>query len=296
MQNEQPQQSDRLMQKQQTTIVLNNRELQRVSNFIGAEIGIQLPSSKHTLVEGRLRKRLRTLGFTDFTSYLDHALDGSECESERLHLIDAITTNKTDFFREPEHFDYLMQHALPEMEKNREINGRRELNLWSAGCSSGEEPYTLAIVMHEAAEKISGMRFNILGTDISQSCLQTAARGVYTENRVEPVPLKLRQKYFLRSLDPADELVQMGDELRSRVNFASLNLMSRVFNINYKMDVIFCRNVMIYFNNEIRKELIDRFENSLLPGGYLFVGHSESINGISSRFKQVAPMVYQKQQ
>ena len=295
MQNEQPQQSDRLMQNKQTKIVLNNRELERVSNFIGAEIGIQLPSSKHTLVEGRLRKRLRTLGFADFKSYLDHALDGAESESERLHLIDAITTNKTDFFREPEHFDYLIQHALPEMEKNREIDGRRELNLWSAGCSSGEEPYTLSIVMHEAAEKISGMRFSILGTDISQSCLQTAARGIYTENRVESVPLKLRQKYFLRSRDPADELVQMGDELRSRVNFASLNLMSRVYNINHKMDVIFCRNVMIYFNNEIRKELIDRFENSLLPGGYLFVGHSESLNGINSRFKLVAPMVYQKQ-
>ena len=296
MQHDKTQQSDSLMQEKYIRIELKERELKRVSDFIGAEIGIQLPSSKHTLVEGRLRKRLRTLGFTDFKSYLDHALDGLDGESERLHLIDVITTNKTDFFREPEHFEYLIQNALPEMEKNRKVNGRRELNLWSAGCSSGEEPYTLSIVMHEAAEKISGMRFSILGTDISQSCLQKAARGIYTESRVESVPLRLRQKYFLRSRDPADELVQMGEELRSRVNFESLNLMNRTYNINQKMDAIFCRNVMIYFNNKIRKELIDRFENSLLPGGYLFIGHSESLNAISSRLKQVAPMVYQKQQ
>ena len=273
---------------------LREADLRRVSEFIGDEVGIQLPPSKRTMVEGRLRKRLRTLGFDDFPSYLDFTLKTPDGEYEKLHLIDVLTTNKTDFYREPEHFDYLIKTALPKLEKMRREAGRMEINVWSAGCSSGEEPYTLAIVLNEAAERMTGLRFGIMATDISQTVLKKAKSGVYTESRIEPVPLAIRKKYFLRSADKKSEVVMMGPELKHHIRFGSLNLMSRSFPLQKKMDAIFCRNVMIYFNNQIREELVNRFDKQLVPGGYLFIGHSESLGGLKTRLEQVAPMVYQK--
>lgn len=274
--------------------VLSEKQLRRVADYIGREVGIQLETSKHTLVEGRLRRRLRLLGFDDFRDYLDFVLDSADGRNEQLHLIDAITTNKTDFFREPEHFRYLVDTALPELERYRRQHGRPDLHFWSAGCSSGEEPYTLAIVLSETMEHHPGLRFSILATDISKTSLQAAKRAVYSEKRIEPVPLELRRKYFLRSKNRAEELVKMGPELRSRITLGSLNLMATSFGIKQKMDVIFCRNVMIYFNNPIREKLVQRFERQLLPGGYLFIGHSESLNNLKHGLKMVAPMVYRK--
>ena len=274
--------------------VLNDRELKRVANFIGNEVGIQLPESKRTLVEGRLRKRLRILGFDNFRSYLDYTLENEEGELEKLQLIDVITTNKTHFYRESDHFDYLTKSALPELEKIRQKEARRELNVWSAGCSTGEEAYTLSIELNEVDVNQGDFLFNILATDISHSCLSHGSRGVYTERQVEGIPLELRKKYLLRSRDTKDQLVQMGSELRHKISFKSLNLMDNVFSLPNKMDVIFCRNVMIYFNNEVREALVEKFENQLIKGGYLFVGHSESLNGIKTSLKQVAPMVYRK--
>ena len=276
------------------SVKLAGADFERVARFIGEFVGIQLPESKHTLVEGRLRKRLRQQGITDFGTYLDYALGSPEGENERLHLIDAITTNKTDFFREPEHFDYLTSQALPEMKRNCIRDGRPELGIWSAGCSTGEEPYTLSMVMHEAVEKTTAMKFSILATDISQHCLETARRGIYTEKHVQAVPLELRKKYLLKSRRSADALVCIGPELKSRVHFGVLNLMDRQFSLKHRMDAIFCRNVMIYFNKAIREELVDKFEKHLVSGGYLFVGHSESLNGLKNGLRQVAPMVYKK--
>ena len=273
---------------------LSERELKRVARFIGDAVGIQLPDSKKILVEGRLRRRLRKLGYSCFKQYLDFVLDDPRGKDERLHLIDVLTTNKTDFFREPEHFDYLINQALPELDKQRIKAGRADIKLWSAGCSTGEEPYTLSIVMNEAMPQFPGMRFQILATDISHSCLQTGKRGVYTEKNIEPVPMELRKKYFLRSRDRRSELVQMGPDLRQRITFQELNLMDEQFSLPHMMDVIFYRNVMIYFNNEIRERLVAKFERQLHPGGYLFVGHSESLNAIDSSLEQVAPMVYRK--
>jgi len=286
-------QSDTTPQSQ-TGCSLSKGELRRVAEFINDQVGIQLTGSKHTLVEGRLRKRLRKLAFKSYKEYLDYVLDSPEGKHERLHLIDTITTNKTDFFRESEHFNYLINKALPELGKRRLQEGRRELRVWSAGCSSGEEAYTLSIVLNEAVEVHSGLTFSILATDISSRCLDTASRAIYPEQRIAPVPMPLRKKYFLRNSDASKELVQMGPELRSRIKFGSLNLMSSNFGIPQKMDVIFCRNVMIYFNDEIREQLVRRFEQQLVPGGYLFVGHSESLNGLENGLEQVAPMVYRK--
>ncbi len=273
---------------------LQQAELQRVITFIDREVGIQLSVSKHTLVEGRLRRRLHQLGFKSYKAYLQFVLDTPEGKHERLHLIDALTTNKTDFFREPIHFQYLVDDALPELMNQHKSEGRRKLHVWSAGCSSGEEAYTLAIVLNEALEKFAGIRFSILATDISKSCLDTARNAIYPDHRIEPVPHPFRKKYLLRSRNPAEALVQMGPNLRDRVRFESLNLMNRNFNLAEKMDVIFCRNVLIYFNAETREKLIQRFEKQLVPGGYLFVGHSESLNGLDTNMKPVSPMVYRK--
>ncbi len=278
---------------QQHLIVLSEHELKRVSDFIGNEVGIQLPMAKRTLVESRLSKRLRVLGFNDFKSYLDHTLESADGALEKLQLIDVLTTNKTSFYREPDHFDYLVNHAVPAIVK-KNGNNRQEIKVWCAGCSTGEESYTLSIELNEMSTAHNKLPFNILATDISHSCLSKASRGVYTERQAESIPLELRKKYLLRSRNSDEALVQMGPQLRQRIKFKSLNLMDERFDAPKNMDVIFCRNVMIYFNNELREGLVKRFESHLVKGGYLFVGHSESLNGIKTTLEQVAPMVYQK--
>ena len=276
------------------TARLSDGDLRRVAQYIGAEVGIQLPPAKRSLVEGRLRKRMRRLGFHSYADYLDFALESAEGEGERIHLVDVVTTNKTDFFREPEHFRYLVQEALPELLRSWPEQGRRELAVWSAGCSSGEEPYTLAMVLCEAAAHRAGLRFSILATDISGRAIATAQRAIYPEARIAPVPMALRQKYLLRSRDGSNGLVRMGPELRQRVRFGQLNLMARDFGLHQPMDIIFCRNVMIYFNNSIREALVARFEAQLAPGGYLFVGHSESLSGMDSGLTRLSAAVYRK--
>lgn len=274
--------------------MLADRDLRRVAAFIGSVAGIQLPPSKRSLVEGRLGKRVRRLGFDDFRQYLNYALDSPEGIGERIHLVDAITTNKTSFFREPDHFRYLMEQVLPALERARGHAGRWELVIWSAGCSSGEEAYTLAMVLSEAAEHYAGLRFGILATDISERMLASARRAIYPEERLAPVPMTLRRKYWLRSRDPRDGLVRSGPELRERVRFGRLNLMAQDFGLKRRIDVIFCRNVMIYFNNQHRAALVRRFAEQLVPGGYLFIGHSESLSGLDTGLKQQSAAVYRK--
>ena len=278
----------------QSNAVLHDRELKRIASFIDKEVGIQLPVTKRSLVEGRLRKRLRLLNFNDFKDYLDYVFNCADGESEKIHLIDVLTTNKTNFYREPEHFEYLVKSVVPNLESIVKADSRHEINVWSAGCSTGEEAYTLSIVLNDYAASKANFKFNILATDISHVCLTKASRAVYTERQVEPISLELRRKYLLRSRNVEDALVKMSAELRNRVQFKSLNLMDARFSLPHKMDVIFCRNVMIYFNNKLREELVARFEDNLFDGGYLFVGHSESLNGIKTNLKQVFPMVYQK--
>ncbi len=270
---------------------LSEKDMKRVAEFIGRQAGIQLPMSKQALVEGRLRKRMERLGFSDFRAYLNYVLESADGEKERLQLIDVITTNKTDFFREPKHFEYLVQQVVPERLKKTD----GILNIWSAGCSTGEEAYTLSMVMAEAKADNHNLKYEILATDISHTCLRTGSQGIYTERQIVPVPTVLRKKYLLKSRDPKEAFVQMGPEIRRPVHFDKCNLMDSSFSIKQKMDVIFCRNVMIYFNSETKYELVKKFENQLLPGGYLFVGHAESLSGMQTNMRQVSPMVYFKE-
>jgi chemotaxis protein methyltransferase CheR len=213
-------------------------------------------------------------------------------EEELVHLINVITTNKTDFFREPAHFQYLVREALPEM--LRHSSGRRTITVWSAGCSSGEEPYTLAMVLREFVAEQRGIDFMILATDISTKVLDKAKLAVYDDERIGPIPDELRKKYLLKSKDAVNRVYRVVPELRQRTRFRRLNFMDSDFGFRETMDVIFCRNVIIYFDKETQEKLLNRFCTYLSSDGYFFMGHSETLLGMDVPLVQVAPTVYRK--
>ena len=269
---------------------LSPRDFQRIGAFVEAHTGIRMPEAKRTMVESRLRSRLRDLGLKSYTDYCDHALSGDE--EELVKLVDQVTTNKTDFFREPAHFDYLVQHACPTLSRERGAGFVRDLTVWSAACSSGEEPYTLAMVLSELAITQPGFHFTILATDICTSVLEHAERAIYAEDRVDPVPPRLRARYLLQSRDRERKLVRIAPELRERVTFRRLNLMEDRYPLREPVDIIFCRNVFIYFERKTQEQILNRFVRHLAPGGYVFLGHSEAINGHDVPLKAVAPTTY----
>lgn len=274
-----------------TNAVLLPRDFERLSAFIESHCGIRMPAGKKVMLESRLRKRLRHLGLTRFTDYCDLVLrDGSDAEV--VQMIDAVTTNKTDFFREPQHFEHLVKSALPALMQAEGAGIRRDLMVWSAGCSSGEEPYTLAMVLSEVARRLPGFRFLILGTDICSDVLERARSAIYEESKVDPVPTELRKRYLLRSKNSEQGLVRICPELRSLVRFRRLNFLDEDFGLREPMDVIFCRNVFIYFDRDTQEAILRRFCRNLVPGGYVFLGHSETINGLRVPLTQVAPTVY----
>ncbi len=267
---------------------LSDKEFRRFAEFIHCECGIKLPPSKKTMLEARLQKRLRILGMADFTAYADQLFSPGGMERELIHLIDAVTTNTTDFFREPRHFEYMDDVLLPQW---RAAQKGREFRVWSAGCSLGMEPYTLSMVLSEFASRFPDFRFSIMATDISTQVLEKAARGVYTEDQVRAVPETLKRKYFLRSKDRARGLVRVAPELRSTVTFRRLNFMED-FGVKDKLDVVFCRNVIIYFDKATQETLLRRLTDCLLRGGHLFIGHSESLAGMALPVAQAAPTIY----
>jgi chemotaxis protein methyltransferase CheR len=273
---------------------LSRKDHKLVADYVHRTAGIQLPESKMSLVEGRLRKRQRQTGYASLHEYINVVLNSEEGNEERLHLLDAITTNKTDFYREPDHFQILRKHVVKTLEPLRQQGWKQPLRIWSAGCSSGEEPYTLAIEMMELCRELPGFKFSIHATDISNSCLIKARKAIYPHSRIDPVPIMFRKHYLLRSKNRTKDLVCMGPELRDKVNFGVFNLLTDTYDFKPRFDIIFCRNVMIYFNSDDRRQIINRFSHSLVSGGLLFIGHAETIADASSIFKQVVPTVYQK--
>jgi chemotaxis protein methyltransferase CheR len=250
-----------------------------------------MPPTKRVMVETRLRRRLRALGMTSFADYANRIFGPQVDEEEIVHLIDAITTNKTDFFREPSHFDYLVREALPTLLRERDSSAL--FTLWSAASSTGEEPYTLAMVLDGFAEARS-INWRIVASDVSTQVLARAQRAIYPEALAEPIPPVLRYKYLLRSRDREKGLVRIVPRLRQKVNFLRVNLLSSHYDIPKPVDVIFCRNVFIYFNRQTQGQILERFCGYLRPGGYVFLGHSETVNGISVSLVQVAPTVYRR--
>jgi len=273
---------------------LKDKEFQLFSSFIYEQVGIQLPPTKKTMLEARLQKRLKALDLDGFDAYRQFVFSQEGQRAELVHLIDVVTTNKTDFFREPGHFTYLTQKALPDIIERRGSRPSELLRIWSAGCSSGEEPYTLAMVLSEFAVEQHGLRFSILASDISTRILETAKTAIYPEESINGIAMDIKKKYLLRSKDRSRSLIRIARDVRSKVAFRRINFMDTDFGIAEKMDIIFCRNVVIYFDKPTQEKLMRKFHHQLRPGGYLFLGHSETLNGIDVDFKAVGSTVYQK--
>ena len=267
------------------TAELNHKQFQEISRLVYQRCGISLKSGKEALVRARLMKRLRALEIPSIKAYME--LISSEQGQPEIHtLIDVMTTNKTSFFRESAHFDYLAEKILPEFEQER-------LRFWSAACSSGEEPYTLAMVLRENIVAIDKKDVLILATDISSRMLETARKGVYSQERLADVPRPLIHKYFDGCPDEMGKRYRVGPALRKMIRLAPLNLM-QAWPMKGPFNVIFCRNVMIYFDRPTQQELVNRFYDLLMPGGYLFVGHSEGLSGVRHAFQYMKPAIYRK--
>ncbi len=280
------------MEKKLSTTFLSNAEFEKLSRFIYAQCGIKLTTAKKNMVEARLRKRLKDLEMNSYSEYCEYIFSRDVDDSEILKMVDVITTNKTDFFREPKQFDFLNETALPELINLDRTGINRPLRVWSAGCSTGEEPYTLSIVINEFANKINNYSFNILATDISTRVLEKAKLAIYDQDRVEPVPEDLLKKYFLRSKDKLKNLVRLVPEIRNTINFQWFNLMENDFGFKERFDIIFCRNVIIYFDKPTQDKLIAKLISHIRPGGYLFLGHSESIFNTNLPIAQMMASTY----
>jgi chemotaxis protein methyltransferase CheR len=268
---------------------ISDSEFRQLAHFIQDHYGIHLKQEKKTLVMGRLNQVLLQMGFSNFTEYINYLKNNPSGEVAAT-LENKITTNHTFFMREPEHFYFLRDVVLPFVKLTVKS---RDLRIWCAACSTGEEPYTLAMIIDEyfGADK-SGWDTKILATDLSGQALATAQEGVYSDHRLDPLPLTWRNHYFQKH--GTDDSVVI-DRIRREVIFRKLNLMTTQFPFKKKMHAIFCRNVMIYFDNPAKEELIQRFYDILEPGGYLFIGHTESIPRGTSRFIYVMPAVYRKE-
>lgn len=253
-----------------------------VQKMVHEYCGIYMQESKIALVQSRLMKRLRALGLPGFSEYLEY-LSADASGQEFLSMIDVLTTNKTSFFREAQHFDFINRHIIPD------LNGRT-VKWWSAGCSSGQEPVTCAINLLEARGSYPWKSVKILATDLARDIIQEAKQAVYPLAKMKDVPAGIIEKYFNR-LD--DQLVQVCPEVLDMITYGRLNLTEN-WPLKGPFQLIMCRNVMIYFNRQTQKELINKFYHLLEPGGFLFLGHSESISPDNKGFNNVAPAVYQK--
>ncbi|MDJ1473285.1 CheR family methyltransferase [Xanthocytophaga flava] len=273
---------------------LSEKEFDKLSHFIFGQYGIRMNPLKKPMLESRLQKRLQALGMSSYHQYCNYLFSSQGQANELIPLVNVVTTNKTDFFREAAHFDFLTRYFLPQV--CPQASSQQPLRIWSAGCSSGEEPYTMAMVMHEFARHCpSALHYSILGTDLSPRVLELAMTAVYTPEQVAPIPLPLQQKYFLRSKDPQKPVTyRIVPELRETVSFRQLNFMNSTYDIPGHCDIVFCRNVLIYFDKPTQEKVITRLCAKLREGGLLLLGHSESTSGMNLPLEQIQPAIYQK--
>ena len=270
---------------------LSAADFSRLSKFIYQQYGIKMPEAKHIMLQSRLQKRLRALQMPSFSEYVDYVFSPAG-STEIVHMMDVVSTNKTDFFRENQHFEYLLDTVLPEL---HDLNRQNFVKVWSAGCSSGEEPYTLAMVMSEYASRTRGFDFSILGSDLSTIVLDKAVNAIYPEDRVDVIPYDLKKKYLLRSKDRTKPTVRIVPELRRKTSFMRLNFMDDTYSeVPSNFDIVFCRNVLIYFDRKTQEAVINKLCRHLRSGGFFFLGHSESAAGINVPLKQLKPTVFRR--
>jgi chemotaxis protein methyltransferase CheR len=271
---------------------LTTSEFQQLSKLVYDECGIHLNEGKNVMLESRLGKRLRALQMSTFKDYIEYLTSQDGLENELVHMIDVVTTNKTDFFREPHHFEYLRDILLPKFVNEGTV--ARPYKTWSAACSTGEEPYTLAMVLQDFASREPGFSYSIAATDISTQVLQKAVSAVYNLSHVAVLPTPVKQRYLLKSKDTEKPTVRIIPQLRNKVQFMRMNLMDNELNIEGEFDSIFCRNVLIYFDRKTQQEVINKLAKKLKPGGHLFIGHSESLHNFDLPVTQVKPTIYVK--
>ena len=272
---------------------LSTEEFEQIRLLVKVQTGISLGLQKRDLVVSRLSRRLRRLKLESFQHYIDY-LHSSAGTDELVQMVNQITTNKTDFYRENHHFDLLSEEILPVLFTHGEATGVRKIRAWSAGCSSGEEAYTLAITLAEFFSTRPGWDVKILATDIDTSMLTTASKGEYEQVLLEPVPPMLLAKYFTsqRSADNISYKVKPG--LRQMVTFRKFNLITEGYPLKPDIDFVFCRNVLIYFDNDDKTQILKKIHDVLRPNGFLFMGHSESLMMVKDLFRYVGTTTYQK--
>ena len=275
---------------------LSLKEFRLLAGFIGEKTGILVSDAKRIMVESRLRKRLVALRLEAYGQYCDYLFSPGGMERELPHFIDAVTTNKTDFFREPEHFRFLSERAVPELLAARGSGPRRQLSIWSAAASTGNEAYTLAMTMGEFCRVHPGAapEWSILASDISEEVLERGRTAIYSREEAAPIPEALKKRYLLKSRDPGRGLVRIVPGLRRRVRFQRINLVGHDLGLTKPMDIIFCRNVFIYFDQRLQERIVARLCRLLRPGGYLFTGHSELLNCRPVPLTSVAPSIYRR--
>jgi len=274
-----------------TAMGISDRDFRLIRDLVYKRFGINLTQEKRTLLVGRLGKLLRKQGFRSFQDYYKYLLadrTGRALDS----LVNRISTNFTFFYRESEHFDFFLFPVLPEMVKRVSGENERDLRVWCAGCSSGQEPYTLQMLMREYFGKRYAMwKAGLLATDISAKALETAMRGVYPEDALKKLPRFLKRRYFRKA---GDGEYGVTDDIKRDITFRRFNLMNKRFPFKKPFHIIFCRNVMIYFDQPTRDALIRRFHENMVPGGYLFIGHSETLGREQALYEYVKPAIYRK--
>jgi chemotaxis protein methyltransferase CheR len=273
---------------------LSTRDFQRLSRLIFESSGINIGPAKRTMAESRLQKRMRALAIGSHREYCRYLFSDQGLRDELQEMIDVITTNKTDFFREPHHFDFLYSRGIPELTGVESGSGPGMVRIWSAGCSTGEEPYSIAMMLEEYGEKVARVAHEILATDISTKVLRKACLGVYPQDLIGHLPITYKRTYFHRHRDPHQETVRVAPDIRSMVHFRHFNLICDDMGTLGQFQLIFCRNVIIYFDNDTKRELLHRLRERLVPGGFLFLGHSETLNGMDLRMEQVGATIYRK--
>lgn len=275
-------------------IDINDKEFGLFQRLIYNESGINLTPAKKELLKSRLMKRLRERSLDSFKEYYEYVTKKDTTGEELVSMLDCISTNLTEFFRESAHFDFLSEKVLPDLFANKRKIREKKIRIWCAGCSTGEEPYSISIMLSECIEQFSGWDTKILATDLSTRVLKKATHGIYEKERLRGVPLQMLNTYFKNGEHTLKNCYQIKDSLRDMIVFRRLNLTDEIFPFKGHFDFIFCRNVMIYFDKQTQSKLVSKFYKHLAPDGYLFLGHSESLAGTETRFRYVRPTIYQK--
>ena len=273
--------------------VLSDSDFTKLSQLIDKQLGIKMPYSKKVMLESRLQKRLKALHLSNFSEYCSYLFSDDGRYNEWTQFFNVVTTNKTDFFRENSHFEFMTEKLLPRLYSE----GQRELSIWSCASSSGEEPYTIMITMEEFREKHPDLRYRIYASDISTKVLDEAISAVYTEIDVDIIPFDIRRKYFLRGKKDNNNLYKVKKEYRDKMQFYQFNLMDKDYHsvLGYPFDIVFCRNVLIYFDRFRQEEILTKITMKMKTGGTLFLGHSESMAGMNLKLKALTTSVYQKE-